>query len=104
MITAGTCMSPQSQMQEEEGGLTAAAWKLYDLSWQIITALQKAAEGGLGLKGVEDPDQRTLHLLGVAGFALGAMPFGLDKHLASLPMLARQEGRKLSLDFKIFTQ
>lgn len=82
-------------LQEEGGGLTATAWKLYDLAWQLITALQKGAEGGVGLTGAEDPTQQTSHLPGIAGYALGAMPFGLDKHLASLPMIGRQEGESL---------
>ena len=86
-------------MQEEGGELTATAWKLYDLAWQLIAALQRAAEGGVGLTGVEDPIQRAPQFPGVAGFALGAMPFGLDKHLASLPLLNRQEGRMLQAPY-----
>ena len=82
-------------LQEEGGGLTVAAWKLFDSAWQFIIALQRAAEGGVGSTGVEDPTQRTPQFPGVASLALGAMPFGLDKHLASLPLLSRQEGRIL---------
>ncbi len=85
--------STRQAFLQEEVELAAAAWKLYDLGWQLITTLHKTADGGVGSAGLDDPKRHAAQLPAIAGFALGAMPFGLDKHLASLPIVGRQEGR-----------
>ena len=44
------------------------------------------------MTGFGDPRQAAQQGHAIAGFAIGPMPFGLDKHLASLPVIGRLEG------------
>ena len=82
-------------LQAESGRLlTAEAWQLYDLAWQLMYVMHKAAEGLASLRAPALPSAATrpTQSAAVAGIALGAMPFGLEKHLASIPVLGRLEG------------
>ena len=53
--------------------------------------MQKAVEGNSGSQSLQDAKPQ-MGGLAFGGFAMGAIPFGLERHLANIPVLGRLEG------------
>ena len=87
--------------------MTPRAWQLYDASWQLMYVLHKALEGLASLQGPAESAASkaarkptgslpggVAHQPKGGSSSLGAMPFGLDRHLASLPVFAHAHGEE----------
>lgn len=82
-------------MKQEAGPIPQVAWQLYDASWQLIYLLQRTQEASASLQAAEPATpQRELGSLQLlkAGSLPGSLPFGIDRRLASLPVIGWQTG------------